>query len=187
MVWITPYILTFFLGSNNSEIFLYVYFFHVLCNVIALSSNACWICSSLHEDVLGKTTDDVWLKMGETGDILAELWEVSVQSGDELTLFGVSFRSRDAAKDLQLADELCCLEVPAFWKKSIPQFSSNVKHFKLIEKYINIFFCRPPTHIKTHKTSSCQTVLNAVLKTHVCILPLSRATRAHLKVISMRN
>ena len=169
MVWITPYILTFFSGSNNSEIFLYVYFLHVLCNVIALSSNACRICSSLGEDVLGKTLGAVWLKMGGTGDIravllkmggtgeiIAELWEVSVETGDELTLFGVSCRSRDAPKYLQHADELCCLEVPAFWKKSIPQFSSNVMHFKLIEKHINIYLCRSPTHTKAHKTWSCQ-------------------------------
>jgi len=97
----------------------------------------------------------VLLKMGGTGEILAELWEVSVEIGNELTVFGVSCRSRDAPKDLQPADELCCLEVPAFWKKSIPQFSSNVKHFKLIEKHINIFFCRPPTHTNNLKLSSC--------------------------------
>jgi hypothetical protein len=65
--------------------------------------------------------------MGGTGDILAELWEVSVDFGDELTVFGVSCRSRDAPNDLQFLDELCWIEVPAFWKKSIPQFSSNVK------------------------------------------------------------
>jgi hypothetical protein len=69
--------------------------------------------------------------MGGTGEILAELREVLVELGDELTVFGISCRSKDAPKDLQFVDELCSLEVPAFWKKNIPQFSSNVKHFKL--------------------------------------------------------
>jgi len=82
--------------------------------------------------------------MGGTGEIPAELWEVSVEPGDELTVFGASYRSRDTHKDLHFVDELCSLEVPAFWKKSIPQISSNVKHSKLREKHINTFFCRPP-------------------------------------------
>ena len=168
----------------------------MLRNATALSSNACWICLSLDEDVHGKIlggtgdilavlfkmggtgdilavllkmggTGDilaVLFKMGETGDILAvllkmdgtgeiiaELWEVSVELGDVplLTVFGVSRRSRDTPKDLQIVDEPCCLEVLAFWKKSIPQFSSNVKHFRLREKHINTSFLQT-TH--SHKT-----------------------------------
>jgi hypothetical protein len=103
---------------------------------------------------MGGTADilAVLLKMGGNGEILAELWEVLVEPGDELTVFGVSCRSRDAPKDLQFVDELCCLEVPAFWKKSIPQLGSNVKHFKLRDKHINTFFCRPPKCTKPHKT-----------------------------------
>jgi hypothetical protein len=74
----------------------------------------------------------VLLKMGGAGEILAELWRVSVELGDEtlLTVFGVSSRSRHTLKDLQFVDEPCCLEVPAFWKKSIPQFVTNVKQIK---------------------------------------------------------
>jgi hypothetical protein len=51
----------------------------VLRNATALSSNACWICLSLDEDVHGKIlceTGDilaVLLKMGGTGEIIAEL------------------------------------------------------------------------------------------------------------------
>jgi hypothetical protein len=90
--------------------------------------------------------------MGGNGEILTELWEVSVELGDELTVFGISSRFRAAPKGLQFVDELRCSEVPAFWKKIIPQFSSNVKHFKLRDKHVNIFFCRPPTHTKPHKT-----------------------------------
>lgn len=165
MVWITPYILTFFSGSNNSESFLYVYFFHALRDATALSSSSCWICLSLDEDVHGKILGDVLLKMGGNGGILTELWEVSVELGDKLTVFGISSRFRAAPKYLQFVDELCCLEEPAFWKKSIPQFSSNVRNFKLRDKHVNTFFCRPPTYTKPHKTWSCQAVLNAVLKT----------------------
>jgi hypothetical protein len=73
----------------------------------------------------------VLLKMRGTGEIPAELREVPVELGDEplLTVFDVPCRFRDTPKDLQFVDESCSLEVPAFWKKSIPQFSSNVKHF----------------------------------------------------------
>jgi hypothetical protein len=66
-----------------------------------------------------------------------------VELGDVhlMTVFGVSCRSRDTPKDLQIVDDSCCLEVPAAnWKKSIPQFSSNVKHFKLREEHINTSF-----------------------------------------------
>ena len=94
----------------------------MLRNATALSSSACWICLSLDEDVhdkiLGGTGDilAVLLKMGGTGEIIAELREVSVKLGDVplLTVFGVSCRSRDTPEDLQIVDELCCLEVPAF-------------------------------------------------------------------------
>ena len=145
MLWITPYILTFFSGSTKSEIFLYVYFFRVLCNDIALSFNPCWICLSLDDDVHGK-------RIGGTGEIIVELWEVSMELGDVplLTVCGVSYHSRDTPEDLQIVDEPCCLEVPAFWKKSIPQFSSNIKHCKLREEHINTSFLQTtPTHKTT--------------------------------------
>ena len=158
MASVTPYILTFVSGSTKSEIFLYAYLFRVLRNATALSSSACRICLSLDEDVHGKIlsgTGDilaVLFKMGGTGEITAELWEVSVQLGDVplLTVFAVSCRSKDTPEDSQFVDEPCCLEVPAFWKKSITQFSSNVKHFKFREKHINTSFLQT-TH--THKTT----------------------------------
>jgi len=78
--------------------------------------------------------------MGGTCEIIAELWEVSVELAVELTVFGVLCLSRDTPKDLQIVDEPCCLEVPAFWKKSIPQFSSNVRHFKLRNEHMNTSF-----------------------------------------------
>jgi hypothetical protein len=89
--------------------------------------------------------------MGGTDEIIAELWKVLVKLGDVplLTVFGVSRRSRDTSKDLQIVDEPCCLEVPAFWKKSISQFRSNVEHFKLREEHINTSFLQI-TH--SHKT-----------------------------------
>jgi len=75
----------------------------------------------LDDDVHGKI-------LGGTGEIIAELWEVSMEIGDVplLNVCGVSCRSKDTPEDLQIVDEPCCLEVPAFWKKSIPQFSSNI-------------------------------------------------------------
>lgn len=52
--------------------------------------------------------------MGGTGEILADLWEVSVELANELTVFGVSCCSKDTPKILKPVDEPCCLEVPAF-------------------------------------------------------------------------
>lgn len=160
MVWITPYILIFFSGSTKSEIFLYIYLCRVLRNATALSSIACWICLFLDEDVHGKI-------LGGTGEIIVELWEVWVELGDVLllTVFGVSCCSRDTPKDLQIVDEPCCFEVPAFWKKSILQFSSNVKHFKLREEHINTSFLQTTHPHKTTQTWSCKALLNAILKT----------------------
>jgi hypothetical protein len=87
----------------------------------------------MDEDVHGKTLGDVLLKVGGTCEILAELWEASVELADELTVFGASCLSRVTPEVSQIVDEPCCLEVPAVWKKSIPQFSSYVRHFKLRE------------------------------------------------------
>jgi hypothetical protein len=123
--------LTFFSGSNNSESFLYVYFLHALRNAPTLSSRACGICLSLDVDAHGKIPGDVRLKMGGTGEIPAELWEVSEEPGDELTVFGASYCSRDTHKDLHFVDELCSLEVPAFWKKSIHTIKFKRKAFQI--------------------------------------------------------
>jgi hypothetical protein len=100
-----------------------------------------------------KIVGDVLLKMGGTDEILAELREVSVELADVpmLTVFGVSCHSRDTPEDLEIVDELCCLEVPVFWKKSIPQFSSNIKHCKLREEHINNSFLQ-----KTHRHKTTQ-------------------------------
>jgi len=63
----------------------------VLRNTTALSSNACWVCLSLDEDLHGKIlggTGDillVLLKMGGTGDILAVLLKMG-GTGDILAV-----------------------------------------------------------------------------------------------------
>jgi hypothetical protein len=61
-----------------------VYLFCKLCKATALLSNACWICGTLDEDVLGKILGDTLFKMLGTGESLAELNEVSGRLGDEL-------------------------------------------------------------------------------------------------------
>jgi hypothetical protein len=114
--------------------------------------------------------------MGGTGEILAELWEVSVELADELTVFGVSRFSRGTPKDLQIDDEPCCLEVPAFWKKSIPQFSSNVKHFKLREEHINTSFLETT---QPHKTTQNLKLLSCAK----CILTHTHTHTQSLTVI----
>ena len=69
--------------------------------------------------------------MDGTGEILAALHEVSVEPADKSTVFGVSCCSRDTSKDSQTVDEPCCLEVPAFWKKSIPTIQFKCKVFQI--------------------------------------------------------
>ena len=59
--------------------------------------------------------------MGGTGEILFDLWKVSMELADELTVFGVSSCSKDTPKNLKTVDEPCCLEVPAFVIRSFLQ------------------------------------------------------------------
>jgi hypothetical protein len=91
--------------------------------------------------------------MDGTGKILAALWEVSLELADTPTVFGVSCCSRDTSEDSQTVDEPCCLEVPAFWKKSIPQFSSNFQIRRGAHKH---FFSGD------HPTTQTHTKLDAV-------------------------
>jgi hypothetical protein len=107
MLEITPYILTFFCGSTNSEILLYSYTVCVFCKVTLLPPEVLRISWTLHGDVLGEILNEVlwteghagkwsWayetisevlcfgenlFEMQDTGEILVEWYEVSVRLG----------------------------------------------------------------------------------------------------------
>jgi hypothetical protein len=108
MLEIIPNIWTFFSGSTNSEILLYVYIVCVFCKVTLFPPEVLWICWTLHEDILGETLDEelwtgehvgkwcgddepllevLWFgenlfEMQDTGEILLEWHKVSLRLGD---------------------------------------------------------------------------------------------------------
>jgi hypothetical protein len=92
-----------------------------------------------------------------------------VELADKLTGFGVSSCSRDTLKGLQIFDGSCCLEMPAFWKKSVPHttIQFKCKAFQIKRGAHKYLFSGD------HPTTQTHTKLEAVKKTKTKLHGLS--------------